>query len=53
MKFHWPTGLGIHEMELKAQTKHCSAKHEKKVKVRNGQWQLAGCIMVDVHMKLN
>ena len=31
---------------------HCSAKHEKKVKVRNGQWQWAGYIKVDVSMKL-
>ena len=31
---------------------HCSAKHEKKVKVRNSQWKWAGYIKVDVCMKL-
>ena len=37
--------------ELNALTKHCSAKCYKYVKVSNGQWQWAGCIMVDVCMK--
>ena len=31
---------------------YCSVKHEKKVKVRNGQWQWTGYIKVDVCMKL-
>ena len=45
------TAGGVQEMELNAQTKHCSAKSEKQVKVSNGQWQWAGYIMADVCMK--
>ena len=48
MKFHKCSCLSVLEMELNAQTKHCSAKHEKKVKVSNGQRQWARCIMADV-----
>ena len=44
---------GVQEMELNAQTKSCSAKHEKQVKVSNGCWQWAGCIMADVCMKFH
>ena len=39
------------ETALYTQTNHCSAKHEKKVKVNNSQWQWVGCIMADVCMK--
>ena len=44
-------GLGIHESELNAQTKHCSAKHEKQDKVSNGVWQWEGCVMKYVYKK--
>ena len=49
----WLTGYvatagGFQETELNAQTKHCSARREKLVKIRNNRWQWAGCIMVDV-----
>ena len=46
------TASGIQMMKLNAQTKHCSAKHEKEVKVNNSlQQHWTGCIMVDVCMK--
>ena len=47
------TAGDVQEMELNAQTKYCSAKHEKQVKVSNGQLQWAGCVMVDVCMKFH
>ena len=40
-------------LELKAQTEQCCAKHKKKMKVSNGQWQWAGCNMVDVCIKFH
>ena len=39
-------------MEVSTHTKRCSAEREKYVKVRNGQWQLAGCVMMDIYMKI-
>ena len=53
MNFHLPIGLGVQETELNEQTKHCSAKHEKQIKVSIYTWQWAECIMVDVCMKLH
>ena len=47
-----PNGGGDQEMELNTQTKHCSAKLENYVKVNKDPWQWAGCIMVEVCMKL-
>ena len=58
MKFHLRRGLGVRETELNTQTKHCSAKREKCVKVSNNrcQWAVCGCedgfISVDVSLFL-
>ena len=40
-------------MALNTQTKHCSSKCEKEVKVNNSGQHWAGCIMMDVCMKFN
>ena len=47
------TAEGVHKMKLNAETKHCSAKHKKEVKVNNSLQHWAGCIMVDVCMKFH
>ena len=44
------TAGGVQERELNQQTKHCSAKHEKEVKINNSLQHWAGCMMVDVCM---
>ena len=42
------TAGGVQETELKAQTKHCSAKREKYVMVSKCRWQWASrSVMVD------
>ena len=41
-----PASSRCDKNEINTQTKHCSAKREK-VKISNGQWQWAGCIMAD------
>ena len=46
-------GYVMTAIKINAQTKHCSAKCEKQVKVSNGQWLWAGCIMEDVCMKFH
>ena len=50
MKFHKCRSLDVPEMTLNQNTKHCLAKHEKKVKASNSHWQWADCVMVDVWM---
>ena len=47
------TAGGVQEMELNAQIKYCSAKHEKYIMVSNGRWQWAGCIMADQCLKIH
>ena len=48
-----PNGYVATAMEINAQTKHCSAKCEKKVKVSNSRCQWAGCTIADVCMKFH
>ena len=47
------TAGGVQQMELNAQTKSCSAKCEKQVKVSNAWWQWTESIMADVCMKFH
>ena len=46
------TAVGVQETELNARNKHCLAKREKEVKVKNSQQHWALRVMVKVCMKV-
>ena len=48
MKFHYPIGLGVHNTELNAQTKHCSPSMKSRSRSEtvygSGQGLMGDCV---------